>query len=305
MTNTFLFVLAMLLAPADEVPAPRWGAIMCYDPATKSVLMFGGNDNERIYGDLWSYSRNKWKKLAEHGPQPRVKFAFAYDPKRNVAVLFGGAGDNGRLGDTWEWDGKSWTEFKGNGPAPRLHSMAEFDPQSNRIILKGGFCDGSCKDTWAFDGKSWTELIDAGSEGDIPHGMFVDQTTHRLQLISATYDPQKKNMNNTKWTLNNGRWEAPEKIPSTSSGSLQSMTCAGGSDIIIFDGDDVKDGVPATIRFSNGKWNKEYLKGPTPRLAIGLIYNPDLGGVLLFGGSDRTNFFNDTWLLKNNRWTKL
>ena len=279
--------------------------VMCYAPDAKSVLMFGGaGANEIFFGDLWSFSNDKWKKLSDSGPAPRVKFAFAYDVKRKVAVLFSGGGAEGTLNDTWEWNGHSWKKFEGKGPSGRVHGMMGFDPQSNRIILTGGFSDGKLNDTWAFDGKSWTELVNAGIVNDVPHGMFYDDN-QRLNLVAGKVEQGETSMNNTWWILNKDVWEPSHQFVSTSSGSLQAISAAANNGIVVFDGDDIQNEVAMTMLYSNGKWDRKHLKGPSPRVGTSMVYDPTAGGVLLFGGSDRKNSFNDVWIFKEGRWLKL
>ena len=36
-------------------------------------------------------------------------------------------------------------------------------------------------------------------------------------------------------------------------------------------------------------------EAPSPRCAFGMVYDPDLGRTVVFGGSDDTTDFNDTW----------
>src|SRR5689334_18798422 len=135
-----LIISLLAILQGNAQPEARWTHAMCYDTHNKSVLMFGGSGTIGFYGDLWSFSKGQWKKLADTGPTPRNKFAFAYDEKRKRAVLFGGSGNGDELfGDTWEWTGSIWRKIDVAGPSARDHPVAAFDPQSNTIILKGGF----------------------------------------------------------------------------------------------------------------------------------------------------------------------
>jgi hypothetical protein len=294
---------------AQSQPSPRWTHSMCYDTQNNTVLLFGGSNMTGCLGDLWSYSRGKWTKLSDSGPAPRQKFAFAYDELRKCAVVFGGSGnEENLLSDTWEWNGKSWKKIDAAGPLPRDHPMAAFDRQSKTIILRGGFGQsGLLTDTWSFNGAKWTQLIGAGTAGQgLTHGMFVDESTQRLTEITIVSNNGLQHLTNTWWTLNNGIWQSTDsEFPSTSPQSLQAITAFGKGGILIFDGDDIENGVPTTWTFTAGKWISAHLAGPTPRIGHAMVWDPAEEAVILFGGYDRKNFFGDTWMWSDGRWEKL
>lgn len=66
-----------------------------------------------------------------------------------------------------------------------------------------------------------------------------------------------------------------------------------------------------TYVYSGGAWSSSHLNPtPPPRLAASMTYDPDLGGVVLFGGynnSDPTGgtLLNDLWLYKGGSWSRL
>jgi len=283
---------------------------MCYDAANKTVLMFGGSGPNGYFGDLWGFSEGSWKKLSDSGPAPRNKFAFAYDENRTRAVLFGGSGANDELfSDTWEWDGKAWTRIDVAGPSKRDHPLGGYDPQSQTIIIKGGFnSSGLLMDTWSFDGRKWAQLTEAGTAGKgLAHGMFVDESAKRLSLITVEMnDRNQQHLRNTWWTLNKNKWESSGKeFPSTSKQSIQAICAYGRGGIMVFDGDDIKNDNPTTAWFSMEKWVSQNMSGPQPRVGHAMVWNPTEHVVFLFGGFDRKEFFDDTWIWENEKWTKL
>jgi hypothetical protein len=80
--------------PVDIGPAPRSDAAMAYDPARKSLILFGGYDNWSGYplGDTWEFtSTGKWVELAPVGsPDPLMDHGMVTDTTRNKVLLFGG-----------------------------------------------------------------------------------------------------------------------------------------------------------------------------------------------------------------------
>lgn len=61
--------------------------------------------------------------------------------------------------------------------------------------------------------------------------------------------------------------------------------------------------------FQNGTWTDltgSLTTAPSARWGAGLTYDPDLGGLVLFGGRDGFgNIFNDTWLFNSTGWHNL
>jgi PKD repeat protein len=88
-------------------------AMMTDDPATGSVLYFGGcgaGCNSVGWTQLnytWSFSGGTWSNITTVvSPPGRYAGALAYDPGDSVVVLFGGdtqLGAGGNLNDTWVW----------------------------------------------------------------------------------------------------------------------------------------------------------------------------------------------------------
>ena len=91
-------------APAASPPA-RYGEALAYDAATRTVVLFGGDDRfESPLGDTWTWDGSTWTKQAPAAhPAARYDTESAYDAATGKVVLFGGLGNNGVLGDTWTW----------------------------------------------------------------------------------------------------------------------------------------------------------------------------------------------------------
>lgn len=147
-------------------PAPpglRAFAAMAWVPWLGGSVLVGGQAVDRLLGDSWLLSRERWSALPG-GVPPRAGHALATDEARAQLVLFGGRGaDAGLLGDTWVLADGGWSALPpGPGPSPRVGASMVFDPKGARLILLGGEgASGLLGDTWAFDGTRWSAL-DAG-----------------------------------------------------------------------------------------------------------------------------------------------
>src|SRR5271166_3098599 len=110
-------------------PTPRMKAVMATDPATGTVVLFGGQNDARNptssgLGDTWVWNGATWTEAHPAvSPSPRWDATMAYDPKARTLVLFGGQSFRRIYGDTWTWDGTTWTEQHPlTSPSPRIRA---------------------------------------------------------------------------------------------------------------------------------------------------------------------------------------
>src|ERR1700733_10225066 len=84
--------------PASPPVSGGWS--MAYDPATATVLLFGGISGDRApasamlpvtaLGDTWSWDGTPWTKLSPAtSPTARYGASMAYDPATEAMLLFG------------------------------------------------------------------------------------------------------------------------------------------------------------------------------------------------------------------------
>ena len=56
----------------DSAPAARNHAVLVSAPDRRSLLLHGGHDGERVFGDLWERREGRWTVLERSEPVPRV-----------------------------------------------------------------------------------------------------------------------------------------------------------------------------------------------------------------------------------------
>lgn len=158
----------------------RSEAAIAYDRARGRVVLFGGFDGSRMFGDTWLWDGQGW--IAAHTavvPPARERAAMAYDPATKEIVLFGGIVERPNqsslaLNDTWTWDGTMWTRRHPLHEPPWSSGLAmSYDPRSHSVLLltlpsshpnlvltpdsvnsRGTTPFG----TWRWDGSDWHEL---------------------------------------------------------------------------------------------------------------------------------------------------
>jgi N-acetylneuraminic acid mutarotase len=204
--------------PTGPLPLPRRGAAMACDPATRKVIMFGGNGDAGALDDTWAYdsATNAWAKLEPHGTSPsaRGEHSMAYDPVGRQLMVFGGRSDTGAtLGDTWAYDpvANTWTEsrFSGARPSARSRQSMGYDLAGARMIIFGGQDVGgeSLGDAWAYDSAAdtWTRLEPSVTQPSARAGqVMVEDPAHGQLIVFGGHSSGPDDYLNETWAFTVG-----------------------------------------------------------------------------------------------------
>ena len=134
------------LMPGGEVPSPRAGHCMEYDPATHKIILFGGGGPVSAQNDTWAYdpATNTWTSLYPSGdvPPARETASMVYDKAAGKMILFGGIGDGDAFDDqTYAYDpvAVKWQNLHAAGaPLGRMGQSMAYDEAEGTTILFGG-----------------------------------------------------------------------------------------------------------------------------------------------------------------------
>ena len=53
-------------------PPPRNHSGMAYDARRQRIVLFGGHDGDRVFGDTWEFDGREWRQLTRTPPQARI-----------------------------------------------------------------------------------------------------------------------------------------------------------------------------------------------------------------------------------------
>ena len=151
------------------VPQPRHGASMSYDPIRRTVIMFGGVNNDIVSAldETWEWDGEDWHQLQPaHSPPPLLSPSMATDPVRRRIVLFAGKTQVAHPGpwlcldDTGEWDGADWTLMQpSHRPSSRDGAGLAYCARTSTLVMYGGSTTGGGavgdRLTWEWDGIDW------------------------------------------------------------------------------------------------------------------------------------------------------
>jgi ribosomal protein L7/L12 len=324
------------LSPAGEVPPARMSPAMVYDPASGKVILFGGSNGiGAFFNDTWAYdpAANSWSNLSPAGDVPSVRHehAMVYDAGSGTVILFGGlAADWSNLDDTWAYDpaANTWTELHPAGDLPTAKTaegprLMAYDAGTGKAILFGGNT-GYFHGAWAYDPatNTWTHRSPLG---DMPSkrlgGSMVYEAVNNQVILfggcSDLSDPSGSLNDTWAYDLAANTWtdlEPAGSVPSARALHQMAYDPATGK-VILFGG---RSDYTDSSRFFNdtwaydpaaNTWTELHPAGDLPFARFGhpMVHDSATGKVILFGGCDGSQVFNDTWAYDPvaNTWTEL
>jgi len=275
------------LAPSGGPPGAREVFVAVYDPATNRMTIHGGGDLSGALNDAWVLTNADgteatsptWTELLPANPLRRSVHAAVYDSLSNRMIVFGGELANGGpyFNDVWVLTNANgnggvpeWLQLtpSGNLPDARVASTAVYDAVNNRMTIFGGAsAQGNLGDVWVLTNAN-------GTEPDPPSWIQLFPTGTPIPPRSqptAVYDANSNRM----------------------------TVFGGGDDVSLFN--DVWVLTDANGLGGNSEWVELAPDGipPAPRYSQAAVYDPTTNRMVVFGGSNNSVTFNDTWVLTN------
>lgn len=143
---------AWLRVDQDPVPPGRSSPAIAWNPASSSLLVYGGSGLNASAGggaaglplaDAWSLSGGKWTELKGSGP-PALALANAiWDQKGNRWVVLLGISCPNPSDAAWGWDGNAWSKLVKPGMSARWGAAVSQAPDG-RALLFGGSDQSGC-----------------------------------------------------------------------------------------------------------------------------------------------------------------
>ncbi len=318
------------LAPAGTVPAARLLHKSFYDSVRNRLVIVGGYDGANMRSDVAALTlagTPTWSLLAPDGPAiyRRSDHTVVYDSAADRGIVFGGRDLYHFFDDVWELrlsGTPAWKPLAGSPPARLLHKTA-LDSSRNQMLMFGGYANGQdwLDDLWALHlgvGSAW-ERLDVAPGISRParrsdHVGVVDPSGDRYILFGGR---DQNSFFNDTWAFD---LSARTWAPLATSGTPPSPREAMGAiydplrDRLIlvggWNGAVSLNEVWALTLDASPTWTQLSPGGTPPpgRYAHNLVYDPVRDRVVLFGGYNGFNYFNDAWALNLSGppvWTNL
>jgi hypothetical protein len=269
----------------------------------------------------------RWtQRTAVHSPTPRYGLSLVYEQVHGVTLLYGGAVSTGPVSDVWKWDGTDWSQLctaTSCGTAPPARSFAAATNVLNTpggLLVFGGL-DGSAnelQDTYQLSmqssGAIWLQKC---SPCTIPAAraaaMVIDGLRSRTLMFGGANDAVHDNVTR-EWTGSTWSVVCDPGSSCSSPPGLRGHALAYhpvNQNVVLFGGHDGSAMSAATWLLSFNATSSSYewaqaspATSPEARLGAAMVYDPNDEAVVVFGGTNGSTAFGDTWLYKNSTWTK-
>jgi hypothetical protein len=206
---------------ADKRPPARFGAAMAFDPARRSLILFGGGDNDATLSgrnDTWEWNPSSgWTRLSPAtSPAPLIGPGMVTDSTRNKILLFGGSDygnwvvEDPTRNEVWEWDGalSSWTNrtpaSPNQTPQSRNAPPLAYDSGRQKLFLYDGGTSLGIGGYWEWDPLSagWMSH-DTGDARSWAYATAVvyDSIRRRAVLLAQGPNADPAKPENQTWEL--------------------------------------------------------------------------------------------------------
>ncbi len=295
-------------------PNLRYSHNMATICGTEQVLLFGGTRNK---ADTWVFDleTNTWsEKYLSRKPLGRQYHAMSAIHGTDNVLLFGGINwGKGTLNDTWMYDfgTNKWNEMElETFPTERGGASMCYVFGTDKVVLFGGQLGVGeyFEDTWVYDvgDSTWVEKSPKSKpNGRQNHAMAPVYGTEKIVLFGG----YREGVDDETWVYdaNKDSWEYKSTRNSPKPRSGHAMAPIHGDDkVILFGGSDSNIEYDDTWVYdlSDNTWTKQaQSKVPQARsfLAMASLYDKDK--VVMFGGTDTKNDYDDTWVYHNSIYT--
>jgi hypothetical protein len=293
------------LDPATS-PPPRFSGAIAYDPATSTVVLFGGFGATSYLDDTWTWDGTDWSlATTSTSPPARSGALMAYDEATSQFLLYGGEGATGgggnqALQDTWTFDGTNWTD-ESPATTPDTGISLSDDLATNQLVLLAYGVDnqGSYSETWTWDGANWDNATPA--LGSPPAGvsleMAYDTSTSQLIAVAggATFE----------WEA--GAWSELEPTNEPPGwGELAYDTSTG--QLIWYQENTYPTAADATWSWDGANWDQVSATSyPAELNGEGSLAFDDSSNQLVLVGpfTDGATTDEETWIFDGTNWTQL
>jgi len=252
-------------------------------------------------------------------PVARMDQAIAPFGHSGQAIYYGGAWNTTLFSDTWLWDGAQWTALTpAHNPGPLASHAMAYDDARGRIVLFGGVNGAglTSNQTWIWDGSDWTQANPPTSPPErFGHAMAYDPVRQTIVLFGSYGDFGESN---DTWLWDGSNWTqaASPQNPLPRYNHSMAFDQARGQ-MVMFGG--IRGYGPPTWfadtwLWDGTTWNQAFpAASPAARSGHVLAFHPDLGLVVMIGGtggkdlSDTSwdyDFRKETWTWDGETWTQ-
>lgn len=242
------------------------------------------------------------------GYSVRWDFSYEYFPPTGEVVVFGGtpalATETWR-NDTWIFNGAQWRRAP-DAPAgltPRGGAAMAYHPGVEKLVMFGGAGPNwpPFNETWLFDGATWTRgpAAPADLAGRTGAQMVYYPEIGKIVLFGGSgFWPEADT-----WLFDGSRWEPGPPTPAGMSARVFfGMAYDPGAQRVVVGGG---NGGTDVWYLDGTSWTRAPAPLPEARERFTMAHDPQLGGVVMFGGLGPGIASSDMWVLRDDNWSRI
>ena len=198
-----------------------------------------------------------------------------------------------------------WREIEFGPPrAGRPVGMA-YLPSRGRVVA---LVDDLAGNTWEWNGAGWQRIVTTVAPANRQDFAVAADPVRDVLVVIGGSSGGTASLPDL-WELDNDRW-------SLVTATLRPRTAAAAvydprrSRVLVFGGRD-DGGIPPFVHEDMFEWDgttatpvAQSTPWPAARWGAAMVYDPRRDEVVLYGGRDNTNIFDDTWTLNGSTWTR-
>jgi hypothetical protein len=200
-------------------------------------------------------------------------------------------------------------------PAPRGGAAFTYDSVRTKLVLFGGTCAGyACNDTWEYsEAAGWQPININGPSAREEAVMVYDSMRQRVVLFGGHIYADGYLADT--WEYDGNQWQLIQTGNAPIDRATQGMAYDAGRGRVVLYGGWRGDHQGINIlgdtwEYNGSNWTQISLATtPGQRTGVKLVYLPEAGKVLLFGGVYIANaqgvYPNDTWVYDGQSWSQL
>lgn len=210
----------------------------------------------------------------------------------------------------------SWQEvIPATKPSGRSDMGFVYDSDRHIVIAVGGVSESNnvlLNETWEYDGKTWIQKFTSQTPGARRRpSIAYDPVRHVTVLFGGSTEGDTAFFNDT-WEYDGNNWvkRSIQNPPSLRNGAIMEYDYNQGK-MLLFGGyyyDGNMTFYDETWEYDGIRWTQLFPSNhPTTRETASMIYDTNLGRIVLFGGGQYAGsvVFNDTWVWDGNNWSQL
>ncbi|MGE3172349.1 MAG: hypothetical protein AB7O97_06955 [Planctomycetota bacterium] len=269
---------------------------MTYDLYRQRCVLIAGT----LVDETWEYDGLSFTRVqTAQVPVVRTAARLTFDLLRGRTILF--AGDPGATAPTWEYDGIDWHRVA-TAQAPAVdHFAMDYDYARGRTVLFGGrllSTLATVDETWEYDGVGWVRVSSAVSPSPRQTTACFDSSRQAMVVFggleNSSVGPAARTFDTWEydasgWTLRQGA-PAGQDATAFAYDSLRSRALLHGGNYLYRP-------MPTSFQWDAGRWlDAGGAAGPAARLSPVAVFDSRGGRTVMFGGTDGTVDFDETWL---------